>query len=74
MAMQFGVTTPHESWAMRDFFFGIGNFQLAKIERIVSAFTKAFGQRITIEQAASWLQKIIVGVAFFIHSLMLIIS
>ena len=73
-ATQFGATTPHESWAMRDFFFGIGNFQRAKMDRIVFAFTKAFGQRITIEQAVVWLQKIIVGVTSIIRFLMLIIS
>jgi hypothetical protein len=33
------------------------------MERRVSTFTKAFGQRVTIEEATSWLQEIIVGVA-----------
>jgi hypothetical protein len=71
---QFGATTPCESWAMRNFFFGIENFQQAKMERIVSAFTKAFGQHLTIKEATSWVQKIIVGVASITRFLMLRIS
>jgi hypothetical protein len=73
-AIQFGATTRHKSCAMRNFLFGIGHFQRAKMERIVSTFTKAFGQRLTIKEATSWLQEIIVGVASIIHFLMLIIS
>jgi hypothetical protein len=72
-ATQFSATTPYESLATCDFFFGIGN-QWAKMERIVFAFTKAFGQCITIEQVVIWLQKIIVSVASIIRFLMLIIS
>lgn len=62
---QFGfAATPDESWAVREFLFGIGNGQDAKMERIASAFTNAFGQPLNIEQAASWLQEIIVSTVF----------
>ncbi len=55
----------HESWAMHDFFFWHWKFSTGEMEKIVSAFTKAFGKRITIEQAASWLQNIIVSLLPF---------
>jgi hypothetical protein len=51
--------TLNESWAMREFFWRIRNAQEAKIERIVSEYTNAFRQPLTIKQAASWVQGII---------------
>jgi hypothetical protein len=52
---QFGFT----SWAIHSFFWGIGNVQEAKMERIASEFTNAFRRPLTMEKAASWVQEII---------------
>jgi hypothetical protein len=70
---QFGfATTPDESWAMRNFLFGIGYGQEAKMEGIASAYTDAFGQPLNIEQAASWVQEIIVSMVSIIHLLIML--
>jgi hypothetical protein len=62
---QFGfATTPDESWATREFLFGIRNGQEAQMESIVSAYTDAFGQPLNIEQATSWVQEIVVSIGF----------
>jgi hypothetical protein len=71
---QFGFAkTLDESWAMRDFFFGIRNVQEANMARVVSTFTNEFEQ-ISIEEANQWLQVIIVSVVSIIHFLIMLIT